>query len=339
MVKKKKILIISGQTATGKTNLGIFLAKNFNGEVVSFDSRQAYQKLDIITGKEKNKLKIKNPACCRQARQKLKITIKNLELIYNKINDVPIWLYDVYDPKEQINAFDFCQKADLVIDNIVKRGKLPIIVGGTVFYIKSFLQGFQEDVPPNWELRKNLDSRSLDELQTILKSLNYERFARMNRSDQNNKRRLIRAIEIHQMKLKIKNQKLKIKKDKNKYKYLFLSLVLDKEVLKEKIKTRVEERIRQGALEEIKSLLDSGYSFQDPGLNTLGYKQLKDFFLNKISFDKAKENWIKAEIDYARRQLVFLKKIPKAVFLNPEEKNFLEKTKKLVYKWLYASKN
>ena len=329
----KKLLIISGQTATGKTDLGIYLAKKFNGEIVSFDSRQAYRYLDVITGKDFDKLKIKN--------QKLKVTVKNLKLFKYFKNNIPIWLYDLADPKEYLNAYDFCQRATIVVEDILERKKLPIIVGGTVFYIKSFLEGFEtENIKPDWQLRKLLEKLTVEELQNKLKQLNKERFLKMNQSDRSNKRRLIRAIEINQIKngkLTMKNDNLKLKE--NKYNYLFLALVLEKSQLRKKIKKRVEQRIKEGAIEEIEKLLKNGYSFSNPGLNTIGYKQLKDYFQNKINLGKAINNWIKAEIDYSRRQLVFLKKINRAVFLNPGEKNFLEKTEKLVYKWLNDSKN
>jgi len=318
------ILIISGQTATGKTDLGVYLAQKFNGEIVSFDSRQAYRYLDIITGKDYDKLKIKN--------EKIKTTIKNLKLFKYFKNSIPIWLYDLYDPKEYVNAYDFCQKAEVVINDILKRGKLPIIVGGTVFYIKSFLEGIPSGgIGQDWQLRRQLEKLSVEDLQIKLKTINMSRFLAMNNSDRNNKRRLIRAIEIS----KIKNEKLKNLRNHKKYHHLFLALVLEKERLKEKIIKRVRERIKKGAVEEIKRLLKIGYSFSDPGLNTLGYKQLKDYFQGKTTLDKAGDNWIKAEIDYARRQLVFLKKIKEVIFLNPQSKNFLEKTEKLVYKWYY----
>lgn len=326
---KNKLLIISGLTSSGKTNLGIFLSKKLNGEIVSFDSRQAYQKLDIITGKDINKSKIKN--------QPSKIVIQNITFYRYQIDHIPIWLYDLYDPKEQINAYDFCQKAEIIIEDIIKRKKLPIIIGGAIFYIKSFLFGFKNHASPNWSLRKKLEKLPLEKIKKKLIEINKKRFLSMNYSDQNNKRRLIRAIEVEKAKTKLKKSEEEMKKKI--YDHLFLVLVLEKEFLKKKIEARVKKRLNQGAISEVRFLLKQGYSFDDPGLKTLGYKQLKDYFFKKVSFDQAVKNWIKAEMDYGRRQLVFLKKIPGIVLVNPKEKNFLEKIKKLVYKWLYDSKN
>ncbi len=328
----QKLLIISGQTATGKTDLGVYLAKKFNGEIVSFDSRQAYKHLNIITGKDFDK----NVKC---QMSNVKTKTQNLSLVGYFKNNVPIWLYDLYDPKEYINAYDFCQRAEIVVDDVIKRGRLPIIVGGTAFYIKSFLQGFESwGTEPNWELRKKLEKLTVEELQKELKTINKERFLKMNQSDRNNKRRLIRAIEIGNVKL--------VDKKFAQYDRLFSALVLDKEKLKKKIEKRVKKRIKEGAIEEVKKLLATGYSFDDPGMNTLGYKQLKDYFEDvrrplekKVVLQEAINNWTKAEIDYARRQLVFLKKTKQVVFLNPEDKDFLAKTKNLVYKWFNESKD
>lgn len=328
----RKLLIVSGQTATGKTDLGVYLAKKFDGEIVSFDSRQAYKYLDIVTGKISN-------INLSAGGQISKTHIKDQKFIVYKIDNIPIWLYDLIDPKEYINAFDYCRRAGVVIEDILKRKKLPIIVGGTVFYIKSFLEGWESDlVKPDWALRKKLEKLTVEELQNKLKKINKERFLRMNNSDKNNKRRLIRAIEIE--KLKVKSPKSKAKKNRQKkYDFLFLSLLLNKEKLKEKIEERVRRRIEKGAIDEMKKLLAMKYNFDDPGLNTLGYKQLKDYLEKRVNLNEAVNNWMKAEIDYARRQLVFLKKMENIVFLNSEDKDFLAKAEKLVYKWCYESKD
>lgn len=316
-----KLLIISGQTATGKTALGIQLAKKLNGEVVSFDSRQAYRFLNIITGKDIDKSKIKS--------KKLKVKKKNRKLITYIKNDIPIWLYDLIDPKECLNAYEFCKIAEVVIDDIISREKLPIIVGGSAFYIKVFLEGLgYEGVPPDWELRSRLDKLSVDALQKKLTIISKERLSRMNHSDRNNKRRLMRAIEIGASKEKQKS------KTHNHFDVLFFALYADKHSLKENIQQRVKKRLDQGAIEEIKTLLRQRYSFDDPGLQTLGYTQLRGYFEDNASLESTVAHWVQAEVNYAKRQIVFLKKMKGVFFIPVEDKLLVEKIHSLVYKWI-----
>jgi tRNA dimethylallyltransferase len=300
-----KLLIITGQTACGKTDLAFELAKKYNGEIISFDSRQAYKYLDIITGKEKN-LEIKT------------------------------WMIDEYDPKEIVSSFDYCQKAEKIIQDIISRKKLPIIVGGTVFYIKSFLYGISDFTDePDWDLRNELENNSVKELQDILKEMNIEKISRMNNSDVNNKRRLIRAIEISKSQFSNINKNLG-QKNKDKFNFLIIGMMREKIEMENLIHKRILKRISSGAFEEIDGLLKLGYLFSDPGLNTIGYKQLRDFYEEKISKEEAILNWERQEIDYARRQLVFMKKLESCNIFNLSEKDNLEKIYELVYKWQYA---
>lgn len=303
----KKILIISGQTATGKTNFAVEMAKKYNGELVSFDSRQVYKKLNIIAGKEYT-----NPKT---------------------------WMLDLYDLKDIVTAYDFCKKANEVIINIQKRNKLPVIIGGSAFYIKSLIEGVNgENFDIDWSTRNLLEKKSVIELQNILRNLNINILNSLNNSDLNNKRRLIRKIEIlkHNAKNNIKEKKKILANDND---ILFISFISDKENLKKRIEERIEKRINNGAIKEVEEILKLGYSTLSPGLNTIGYKQLINFLLNKSSFENAKLEWLQKEIDYARRQLVFLKKMKNNNFVCVDNLAEIENTKIIVYKWLYDSKS
>lgn len=309
-------MIVSGQTGTGKTALGVALAKKLNGEIVSFDSRQAYRYLDIVTGKDIDTSKVKN--------QKLKITGKKV-ILYIK-EGIPIWLYDLIDPKEYLSAYDFCNIAEVVVEDIIRRGKLPIIVGGSVFYIKVFLEGLGfEGVPPDWNVRKELEKKTLEELHAQLAIVNNDRLLSMNNSDKHNKRRLIRAIEIGF------SQNTRQSKINNQYKTVFCALFLDKNSLKDKIQKRVMERMRQGACEEVKNLLKKNYSFDDPGLQTIGYKQLRNYFEGSETLELSVKRWIQAEAQYAKRQMVFLKKMKSVIFMPADDTLLVEKVYTLVY--------
>lgn len=322
-----KVLIISGQTGVGKTDLGVDIAKKYDGEIVSFDSRQVYKHLDIITGKD---FDVNTPP--------QSFTINHQPYSIYFINKIPIWLYDLYDPKENTSAYELIQHAHKVIADIHSRNKLPIIVGGTMFYIKSFLEGFQtDDTEPDWDLRNELELKPVKELQHRLININPQRFEQMTDSDKLNKRRLIRAIEIGNAPI-IDNLASRIQH--HSYDILHIGLVAEKEILQQRIKKRVQKRLEQGALTEVQSLLDKGYLFTDPGLNSSGYKQLKPYFLNEQTLDEAVNKWILAELDHARRQQMLLRKIKNVELLEQKlitaENNTSEiiaKTEELVYKW------
>src|SRR3989344_7957528 len=165
-MKRPKVVVILGQTATGKSNLAVKVAKKFNGEVISADSRQVYKGLDIGTGKI--------------SRQEMK--------------DIPHHLLDVANPKKQFTVAEYQKKAMVAMADIVKRGKVPIICGGTGFYIDAVTKGLVlPEVPPNYVLRKNLALVSERVLMLKLKKLDPVRAQNI---DPKNKVRLIRAIEI-----------------------------------------------------------------------------------------------------------------------------------------------
>ncbi|MGB9706914.1 MAG: tRNA (adenosine(37)-N6)-dimethylallyltransferase, partial [Microgenomates group bacterium] len=266
-----KILVICGPTATGKTGLGIKLARTFTGEIVSADSRQVYKGMDIGTGKD---LPVNSQFAIRNSQFGKAIG-------YYEISGVKVWLYDVVEPDYQFSVADYVECASLVIKDIWRREKLPILVGGTGFYIKGVIDGVETlGIPPDWQLRKKLSNYQISKLQIMLKKIDLERWERMNESDRNNPRRLIRAIEIalKSQKSKVKSQKFNIK-DK-----LLIGLRVDYKNLYQRIDKRVEERVKQGIVEEIKNLLKKGYNWENSALGTtIGYKEWKPYFINSQS--------------------------------------------------------
>ncbi|OGK21894.1 hypothetical protein A3C23_00920 [Candidatus Roizmanbacteria bacterium RIFCSPHIGHO2_02_FULL_37_13b] len=312
----KKIIIITGQTATGKTSLALQLAKEKNGELVNFDSRQMYKYLTIITGKD-----IKKNSKFKSQKSKLQLESKNsYDIGYYKINGINVWLYDAVDPKQNFSSFDFKELAEVVIEDIQKRNKIPILIGGTYLYLKHLLYGFEtENIPPNWPLRKKLNKKSLKELQKLLKSINYQMFQHLNNSDKNNPQRLIRKIEIatnlNLPAVQKKSLKPKVQPLTNPTGYVALNLRIytglrfaSNDKLKVVIKKRVLKRLQLGAIDEVKSLLDKGYKKTDPGMKTIGYQQIIEYLEKKISKENAVKKWITAEIQYAKRQYTFMKK-------------------------------
>lgn len=299
-----KLFIITGQTATGKTKLAIELAKKYNGELISCDSRQVYKYLNVTTGKDLKK----------NSKFTLIQSVGNFDIGYYLLSSTKIWLYDVVDPKDYFSSFDFSYLAKNVINNIRKRKKTPIIVGGSFFYLKHLLYGVEtENIPPNWSLRKELEKKSVEKLQQLLKKEDKKIFNQLNDSDRKNPRRLIRKLEIILFKKKQHNNLIDFSKEnnwlnKNLEKKIIALKHKDKKNLIEKICRRVKERIKNQAIEEVNSLLKRGYQKENPGLKTIGCQQIIAYLEGKISKEEMINQWIKAEIDYARRQEVFIKK-------------------------------
>ena len=273
----KRLLIITGPTASGKTKLGVRLAQMFNGELISADSRQVYKLMDIGTGKD-------------------------LPL------PVPIWGLDLVKPDQEFSVADWFKVAQKKIFELWKKDKLPIIVGGTGFYLKALINGFDSlGVEPDYKLRRRLEKMSLGELQEKLSQVYSQRYEEMNQSDKNNPRRLIRAIEVVQT-LKKKSGFKSIKADK----LLLIGLKAQKKYLYQKIDQRVEKRIRAGSEKEVKGLLKKGYGWD-----------LKEVI----------QRWQFDEHNYLRRQLTFLKKMKLIKWFSIQKGGFEKQIVKLVKSW------
>ena len=289
---KNKLIVVTGQTATGKTTLAIDYSKRQSGEIVNADSRQVYKKLDIVTGKD------------------LKTLI---------VSKIPLHLFDIVDPKKDFSSFEYVQKAQTVIKDIVERGSIPIIVGGSYFYIQHLLYGHDtEGVRADWELRKDLNKKTAMELQKILTQLvNRSRQEnKMNQSDWNNPRRLIRRIEILSS---ISDSKTDVPTSAliDKYEITILGLRFkDKENLIKKVTERVHSRLKEGAIDEVRNLLKTNHATDDPGLKTIGYKQLIKYLLGNGTQEEAVNEWILKEVQYAKRQYTFMKKDKLIVWQN-----------------------
>ena len=271
---KPKILVVLGPTATGKSDLAVKLAKKYGGEVISADSRQVYTGLNIGTGK---------------------ITKKEMQ-------GIPHHMIDVISPKKSFTVAEWKKQAEKIITDIHTRGKLPVICGGTGFYIQSVVDDFVlPEVPPNKTLRKSLEKKSLPELVLTLKKLDKERLSTV---DAKNPVRLIRAIEIATALGKVP----KLKKQKNKYDMLQIGLKPEDETLKKRIHDRLISRTKKGMIKETENLHTNGLSFKRMRELGLEYRYLADFLEKKIN---KKELITKLEIEiwhYAKRQMTWFKR-------------------------------
>lgn len=301
MTGKQKILIIVGPTASGKTALAIELAKKLDGEVISADSRQVYRGLDIGTGK---------------------VTKREMQ-------GIPHHLLDVASPKKAFTADDFVTRADRASHDIAKRGKLPIIAGGTGFYIDALVGRITlPDVPPNPTLRKTLQTKTTEQLYALLKKKDPVRAASMDTpSERNNKVRLIRALEIASVKQKTKN---KTQKDlilsssysqKIAYDPLWIGINPPFKTLEDKISRRLSQRLKIGMIAEAKRLHAGGLSYKRMEALGLEYRSLARFLQAKI--DRAE---MEAELGrdirrYAKHQLSYWKRNADIKWIKPSQSN------------------
>lgn len=301
-MSNNKILVIVGQTAVGKSDLAVFLAKKFNGEVISADSRQVYKGLNIATGK---------------------ITKKEMRGVKHH-------LLDICSPKKVFNVSDFKKLAEKSIDDILERNKLPIICGGTGFYIDAVVKNqILPEVKPNLKLRQRLEKLTTKKLFATLLKLDK---ARARNIDKNNRVRLIRAIEI----AKIIGKVPKIKQENNKYQFLQIGIKIDKEILKKKIEKRTILRIKKGMINEARKLHQNGLSFKRMRELGLEYRFLADFLQNTKQTKEDKQKLIldieRADLDYATRQLTWFKRdtdikwfeVDEVLNIEKEVKGFLD---------------
>lgn len=261
-MKKQRVIVILGQTATGKSDLAIKIAKKINGEIISADSRQVYKGLNIGTGK---------------------ITKKEMK-------GIPHYLLDVTDPKHKFTVTEYKKLAEDKLEEIISRGKVPIICGGTGFYIDAITKGIIfPEVPPNEKLRKTLYSKSAIALFEYLKRLDPKRAKNI---DPKNKVRLIRSIEIAKALGAVPHLVAKLPK----YKFIKIGLYLPADKLKRKIEERIRKMFQNGLLKEIKKLKRSGVS--DKRLKEFGFEYFKP----------TPEKVILETLRYAKRQMTWFKR-------------------------------
>lgn len=274
-------IVIMGPTASGKSDLAIVLAKKYNGEIVSADSRQIYRGMNIGTGK------------VTKAEQKL----------------AKHWLLDVASPKRNYNVTHFVRDAKKVITNIKKRGNLPIICGGTGFWIQSLIEdnGFPA-VKPHRELRRKLSTFSAEEL---FRKLQKADPARAKTIDPKNKIRLIRALEIVEALGKVPPLAKNRESKNGNQKIFILALSPEKDILRKNIEVRLEKRLKQGLIAEVKKLRSSGLSWKRLEGFGLEYKYIALLLQNKMDANEMKKRLTLEIHHYAKRQLTWLRRYEK----------------------------
>ena len=270
---KSKIIVIVGPTASGKSDLSVKIAKEKNGEIISADSRQVYKGLDIGSGK----------------------------ITKREMRGVPHFLLDIANPKKVFTVADFKRLGQKAIDDILSRGKVPVIVGGTGFYIDALVFDMDiPEVPPNKILREKLEKKTIEELFSKLEKLDSERASEI---DSQNKVRLVRALEIVDALGKIPKAN-----KTEKYDAEWIGIDWSNEVLKERIHTRLLKRIKSGMIKEVENLHAKGLSYKRMESLGLEYRYMARFLKKEITREQMISELETKIWQYAKRQRMWFKR-------------------------------
>lgn len=281
--KKNKILVILGPTSGGKTGLAVKLAYKYNGEIVSADSRQVYKGMDIGTGKDLDEYEFE---------------------VRGKKVKIPYHLIDVVKPNTKYSLASFQKQAFKAIDDILSRGKLPIIAGGTGLYLQAVVDNYNlSSAKPDKKLREKLEKMSSDKLFIEIEKINKKFAEKLNDSEKKNKRRLIRYFEI------LKKGKAGENKLKGKYEYLLIGLTWPRKELCDRIYKRLTNRIeRESMIEEVKRLHKEGVSWKRLESFGLEYKFVSRHLRGKLKYDEMVEKLNIAIRQFAKRQMTWYKR-------------------------------
>jgi len=306
-IKRPKVLVILGPTASGKTSLAVELAGLFNGEIISADSRQVYRGLDIGTGKDLGEYS--------SGRKK-----------------IPHHLIDVVEPMEEFNIAKYQKLALKAIEDILERGKLPIIAGGSGLYLQALIDGYiLVSSKPDLKRRAELEKLTVQELYEQLFKLKPEFALSLNNSDKNNQRRLVRYLEIAES----GPQKKPVKK-KTPYDFMVMGLQIDDDKMRARIHKRIVDRLNnEDMIGEVERLLESGVS--PVWLNSLGleYRHIVWYLQDKLNYEAMIERLALATYRFAKRQKTWFKRWEKQgrEIIWIDEQDRLQKARRLIKNW------
>ncbi len=296
-MKKPPLILIIGPTAVGKTELAIKLAEKFNGEIISADSRLFYKGMDVGTAKPSEA----------------------------ELKRVPHHLIDIVQPDETLSLAVFQQKASEIIQDIYKRNKLPFLVGGTGQYVRAVTEGWTPpEVTPNAELRNVLEQmkeeRGKEWLYEKLKILDAEAAEKI---DLRNYRRTIRALEV----IFTTGKKFSAQRSKGDSPYHLISIGLTRprEELYKRVDERIEAMFANGLIDEVKSLLDKGYSPTLPSMSAIGYRECMGVIKGQMSIEQAKVEMRRVTRIFVRRQANWFKESDESIkWFHPNDEKEIE---------------
>lgn len=296
---KPKLLILAGPTATGKTKLSIQLGKELSGEIISADSMQVYRGMDIGTAK---------------------VTAEEME-------GVPHHLLDIIDPKDPWNVMLFQQEAKKKIKEIQERNHLPILVGGTGFYIQSVLYDIhftenKDDFTYRESLEKLAEEKGPEVLFEMLSNVDPESTKIIH---PNNVKRVIRALEFYkETGMKISEHNETEHHRESPYDFRFYCLYRDREELYKRIELRVDQMMEAGLVSEVKKLQKQGLSRNDVSMQGLGYKEILDYLDSKCTLEEAVDIIKKETRHFAKRQMTWFRREKEITFVNLSHEDFWE---------------
>ncbi len=272
-IQKFNLLVILGPTASGKTRVGVQVANALDGEIISADSRQVYRGMDIGTGKD-----------------------------LKEYGNVPYYLIDIVEPGYEFSVFDFQRRFSEAFTAIQARGRLPVLVGGTGLYLDAILRNYWlAEVPINDPLRQELEGLSLEKLAARLKAVNPRLH---NTTDLLDRERVIRAIEIAEFKGEEQSQIPLID-----LKPVICGISWPREILRQRITQRLRERMKQGMIEEVKRLLESGVSFETLDFYGLEYRFIGRYLLGKLGKNDMFQKLNSAIHQLAKRQETWFRRM------------------------------
>lgn len=302
---KKKILVIGGPTAVGKTELSIELAKRLNGEIISADSMQIYKYMDIGSAK----------------------------ISKEEMNGVVHHLIDVVDPSINFSVADYKEQGEKAIKEIISRGKLPIIVGGTGLYINSLTCNMtfteaEKDEDYRRELERLVEEHGNNYIHEMLKDIDPISYEEIHA---NNRKRVIRALEVYKLTGKpFSSYNAGEDFYRSEYDVHYYVLTMDREKLYERINLRVDIMMEKGLLEECIKLKEMGYTSSMQSMQGIGYKEILYYLEGNVKLQEAINMIKQGSRNYAKRQLTWFRRDPRVTFLDKDKLSYVEILEKVI---------
>ena len=287
---KPKVIVIGGPTASGKSNLAVELAKHINGEIISADSMQIYKEMNIGTAK----------------------------ITRNEMQGIKHYMIDIISPEDRYSVSEYKKQAELAIEEILNKGKTPIIVGGTGLYIDSLIYGIefeQEEFDEDYRnyLNDLAEKEGTEKLYEMALKIDEQAMQKISKND---KKRMIRVLEIYHKTGKTKTEREKLSRQNEiKYDYKIFAINIEREKLYERINNRVDKMIEQGLIKEVQDIYNK-YSKFPTSMQGLGYKEVVKYIKNEISYEEMKEEIKKMTRHYAKRQITWFKKNKETIWID-----------------------